>query len=1594
MAAGAHPNRGDSFGKSRVDHHRASPETASGQRVRTRLLRFGGSSLGSLLLFVASLVMAVAIHLNTPRARRMVAREVNRTLGPSFQGQIRLDRLGGLGLFGLSRADVTIDDPGGRPVLAVRGALVRVSTWAAARSAIFGKKNPITIELSTVSIDALDVRLDTDPAGKLDLLDALSPRTPSAPADPNARGLRLVIPRIALKHAWAHGHMDGAPALDIDLDDFLGSVDYAPDVVEGDVVIATIAARGIARGNDLVGSLQAHVKKPSDPNAKLGASLAWRGAVGSIAHTVRASLDEGKVDAVIDVPAIRPEGVRAFLPSAPVASSGSAHVEAHGTLPTVAMDLRVALGQAAFNARATAFIGVEKTAKLSLDAHDIDLHQFTASVPPSRLGVRGDLSAAMSADGALVGDAAFAFLGGSMGANGLPPVSIRARVSRPQPNELRANAEVVVEDPAAPTRLTARLSPKGESFTVAFALDSNVPELDRLPELHHALRGSCRLAANGSVDFTNMTLNASLEAAAESLVQGANSVKSAAIDAHAEGAVAAPRLEVALHSKDISAGSVRLASVDVLATGRATSPHVAVSAHGQDLPDIEGNVDLGFANGLSLSALRVVLARAGERALATANRVTVASGDFRVDEARIEGLGAPTVATLSMAPGVLHVRASTDGIDLARVSRLARLEKSLQRGTLAFNADVDLRHTGAFGRSTLDLSRAAALGARDLSAHLQAQLDGRRFAGTAHAQAAGIGYVDVQAPKIALGGAGALSLAAWRQAFGDLAVDVHVDLTRLAALVSPDKLPLGEARGEIAIQAHVARDDIRDLTPDMSLSVMTHHLVIAPKTHTVQDIDGVYVMTRPAWRLAGIDFNVDAKIDGDNGFLKLSTELRDAKGQLAQLEASTARFPYGDVLHHTGRLSADLRTTPFELRVIVPERGLGGLPDLLKQPYVTGKLHGEVTAAGTILVPKLHASVVVMQSKVAGTTRTMPIQLELAADYDGAHGKATIKGNSEGHEQLDAEAQIDGAVAQFLDASGSGAPWQASARAHLSGFPLETIVFLDDKLVAGQLSGDVSLTDLHRDAHADVALSVDALHVGNVAYKSARVDAKMDGRTLDATIHIDQNDGFVETKARASASWGAALAPALGQEQPLQLALSAKNFRVSGLLPFVDKWLDELDGRLDADTRIELDPKAKGARLSGALTLNKGAIEATAGGGEFHDIAAKLNFSPDGVITLEKLSAAGMTGALQATGSVRLDGTSLQSARAVVLIPSEAPIPLSAGGAEIGNVDGRLEISEVTQEGRGDPKARANVKIEVPHLRVSLPEGSSKHALSLGSIPKVRVGAHRGHPLTFVLFPVDSVKRTDTSASSKSGAGVDIHTHLADVQVVRGTQLKIDLTGQVEVKAAEATDVTGQIQLQPGGSLEVQGRKFQVESGTITFVGGDPSNPEIVVKAGWTAPDGTVVYANFVGPLKTGKVTLTAQPPLSQQEIVELLLFGTTGGKQSQSPSGSPATNALGTVGGEAAQPINHALSQLGLGAVSAKVDTSESSTPKPEVEVQIARDISLQIAVVLGQLIPGVNPDRTLVTLDWRFLSKWSLSATLGDAGSAIFDLLWQKRY
>ncbi|HEX8794717.1 MAG TPA: translocation/assembly module TamB domain-containing protein, partial [Polyangiaceae bacterium] len=1264
--------------------------------------------------------------------------------------------------------------------------------------------------------------------------------------------------------------------------------------------LAHVRAQGALAGGrslDVAGALQARLDQGAEADAIPDAMLNWDGSVGAIASSVRASVNPQRVDAVVDVPPFAASALRALVPDVPLERRGAAHVEVHGPPSDVQAKLQLVVDDATLDGTAS-YVGF-RSAEVSHGDADLTLHQ------------------------------------GNLGKTWVPDATLHATASLRGSSLVRALADLSVEEPGAPTRLTMQATPRGgEQPVVDFELESSSSDLTRVPQLAHAVRGSYRLSFAGRLDPNDRVIEGDLHATARGVGHGSAGVDEATIDGRAHGPLGDPVVYAAVRAGGLHAGSNRVDAAEVTAYGPAMSPHLVLAMQAPTLPNIEGSTDVALGHGVVLSSLRLALSHAGQLATVAARRIELggaAGGGLQVDDARVDGLGQPLLASATLGPAALHVRATTAGLDLARIARLAHVEKNLGAGSLGLDVDLNIGRRGAEGRARVDLTCAAIGEARDVDAHVAGSIQGRHVAAAIRASARDIGTFTLNAPALNLASDETRSLKAWRDAWGDVTFDADVDLGRMTALVPRQDLPLSEARGRVVARGHLERDDGHDFTPDFGLSLHTQDLVLAPRTPVSRDIDYVWVTPKPPWRLVGVDLDVDAHVDGQTGGTQLSLRARDHHGEIAQIDTSAATLPFEEFFHDKQTLDARLLRTPVELRFTMPERGLWTLPESLQQPFLTGRASAEVRASGTALAPHLDARVLLRGSRFQADVTAVPIDVELDLLYDGERANLDLRGVSKGSNVLDLKSLVHAPVAPLLEHTGPLA-WNADTKVHFDGFPLQSIPVLDDKLIAGEVRGDLDLTGLHQDARVRADLNVDDLRVGGVAYRSGALHARADGQGLDADLRIDQSDGFVETTAHASATWGASLAPTLDPKRPLEASLDAKRFRLGGLEPMVQGVLDEIDGRLDGGVRVQLDPSTRSARMSGGLALSEGRFQASAGGGEFHDVSGQVQVTPDGVIALQKLTAYGMSGYLEASGKAQMRGTSLESAHASITIPSNAAVPLSASGTSVGDVDGRFDI---TATARGNTM---NVEVNVPEARVALPQASSGHAQALGPMKNVRIGAHRGDAGKLVTFPLDpmkGVKVPEGRAEAQAQSGeLSLAVKLQDVQVVRGKDLTVALGGNLKVDTsgggASGPAVTGQINLKPGGRLSVQGKTFTVEHGTVTFVD-DPANPQVVVKASYQAQDGTLVYADFVGPLKTGKVTLSSEPPLPRQEIVELLLFGTTSGPQPQTPAGTPATQAITTVGGEATQPLNHMLNQLGLGAVTAKVGSSEAGTAQPE---------------------------------------------------------------
>jgi translocation and assembly module TamB len=484
--------------------------------------------------------------------------------------------------------------------------------------------------------------------------------------------------------------------------------------------------------------------------------------------------------------------------------------------------------------------------------------------------------------------------------------------------------------------------------------------------------------------------------------------------------------------------------------------------------------------------------------------------------------------------------------------------------------------------------------------------------------------------------------------------------------------------------------------------------------------------------------------------------------------------------------------------------------------------------------------------------------------------------------------------------------------------------------------------------------------------------------------------------------WGDEVAPSPDGTQPAEVKLAAKNFRLIAFAPFAQGALDELDGILNADASLHVKPGFKDGSLDGTITIDKGLVESPAVGEELHDVRAKITMSPWGTWNVQELSGRATSGRFTATAQAKMDGFHVESAAAHLMIAEKDKVPVTMQGTALGQAWGNVDVKgAMSKDGK-----QLDIDVSVPKLHVDLEDATGHSVESTDLDPTITVGMHDKHG-TMERLPFDGAQALkppppkDPPPGTPPPMAIHVVTHLGpDLEVRRGTMLKVYVTGGPTIDTGVKTTVSGDVRI-ANGYVELQGKRFKIEDSKVVFTGQPVDDPLVQASAVYEAPDAdqTKVTAKFVGPVKTGKVTLESEPKLTDAQILSLLMFGTSDGTFGESAppgqSGNDTTQAASVAGGVVTDGLNKAIGGVTGGLeVQTAVDTQQSGNPRPEVEVALSRTVSATVLYSLGVPPPGDNPDDTLLLIDWRFHGHYSTETTLGDKGTTIVDLAWKYRY
>ena len=1525
-----------------------------------RVLGVIGAVVGTTVTFASAAVGGVLLHLDAPVTRRLVATQVNAALHGVLTGELTIERIGSIGLGGIGGVRARVKDGDGVQVLFVDGVKVRVDGIGAARSALFGK-GPITIDVSQVSIDHVDVALDADKTNEnLRIANAFQPKPDDKPKPPDnspSRGVKVSAPNVVLRHAWFHGAPPGAPALDGELSDLKGNAHLDPDKIDANLERVALVTRALPKAVDPRGTIGAHFAMPFEGEGMVIQGK-FDGFVAGIPAVAEGGMDGKKVEGRVDIAHAPGTTIGAIIGGEALNSDASLHAEAHGTLPHIDGIAKVTLGHGSLDLDANVDLGDQTKINAKVAARHFDLREIDATLPPSDLGFDGRGNVALGPAGAIAGRASVDTLPGRLDADKLPVIHVRSAFTQ---DTAWAGARIL--DPNMPTEIAIALVPQGKTKIIDAQVRSDLKDLSKVPRLASlGTKGSATIRAEGRVNVDTRMIIGHADVIGERISRGDQRIAKLSAKATAEGTI-----------DDMTVDS------SVLLNG--------VSASGYTADSVDAKARVIASDRIVVENASVVLQEKTSRVVAKASRVTVAGSDISVQGASVEGLGEPINASFEKNPGRMHVKIAAPSIDLKRVMLLAKVS-GIDEGFASIDGDVALDGRGdAKGELHAKVEKLQTGKMQNGVATVDAVFDKRKVDLTIGAVLQGIATVAVQTSGVELGGR-VDDPKSWEHAKGRAEVSIDTDLSRVSELVPDGMLPVSELGGELIVRGSVWRRD-PTLSPRTHFTAYTRGLVVAGATAPEPEHSDTKVKGVAPWRSQDVDFAADVKLDPETADNEVSVRLHDVHGNIVALDAKSI-LPLDQIIADPDHVLDKVKTAPISVRVVVPKRNLNQMPAILGLGQSSsGTVDADLQIGGTIMEPRVdfEAHGKNVKTSVANIGNASTIKLT----YDGKAADLGVEMANKDKKLLTVVSHADIAMKDLLEPqAGRELPWSANAKATFDEFPLNAIPAAADQRVRGKVSGTIALDDMHKDAKVKGLLDLKNLSVGGVKYDKGQIKVDVGGGKASAMVRIDQTDGFVQADASAGLAWGAALVPTLDNEQPLEAKLQAKAFRVAALAPFVQGPVAELDGRLEANATAHLEKGA--AKLSGNVDFHDGVIGLSALGGSFKDVKAKASLSEDGTVKVEGVELHDAEGVLTASANAKLNGFSLEHADAKIDIPKNKPLDIALQGTPVG----RVSASATVDVKATDEMKQITVVVNVPHVDAELPQSLKTGVQDLNPPEKIRVGVFRKSG-EFSKLPMNASDLKAAEPPKPSTTKVDVDIKLGEVTVTRGNQVKIIVTGEPKIAIGETTQITGQIELKQG-SIDVQGKEFTVERGTVTFQPQDASNPIVVATATWTAEDGTKVFADFTGPVKTGKVNLRSEPSRPKNEVLALILFGSADGMGGTPQSGGQApdgrTQAATAVGGGfAAQGLSEALDDLAGIKAQARIDSTNANNPRPELEVQVAKNISVKFGHVLGTP-PITAPDTNLATVEWRFRRAWSLATTFGDAGKAQLDAVWQKRY
>lgn len=1547
-------------------------------RVRSRWRRVLRALALGLAALVGLVALALAVVLATPFGRDFLRVRVNAVLAEQFAGTLVIDRLGGAGPAGVSGVDVTVLDARNQRVLSARGCSVDANVpglgWAFATKS--GRDIVIDLAARCAHVEA---RLIDDGTGSPTIASAFDPRV-ETPEPEGGESPRIVIRSLELDHAWVHGSLSGTP-LDVELLQLFATLESAR-ALDLKVERSRVIGRGLPAVRETRGWLSAAVHQEPEAEVRVGAEL--RGTTLGSDYSLSAALDGERLSGAVVVPALSPATLREFAPELDVGERAMLVASAGGSFDELWFDAELSGSNGRLASHGVLTTGEPVTLDASVSLRDVELGRFVKGAPAGQVALHGSVWLEMGDDmhGLYRVDAAGSTLLGER----LTRFSLHGDLKRAEGDDLMLSGELALGAQGIGSTLSYTLR-SGDTTRLRAKLDADLAD----PAL---IARPASLFVDGAVDARvdyeiepnriEATANAHLTRVR---VPGSLDAADIEIEASARGLVSEPALRADLAVRRLEAAGRAFQAVRLRASGSPARFQLQGSAEDERSRPFDLAARLSLKDGVHVDGASVVRGEGGD-----ALRVGVERARFSESEIEVKGLmiaGAGTArADLRYKNGIESLRFESNELDGVRLAREAAIDLPLQKLTISLSGEYSRASGEGFARGEAKalVKRTPAVNQPDqqprpLPLALTVDLAARdgTLSGKAEIDAAGT-RVQLDADEVRASSLAAVARAPLATP-GSVRLSGVIDLANLSDIGVLSAAGVERAAGKLNLEVFVpeirkaGRNSVVVHVASRGLELVGQRAPASrvPDTATAERVE--------PWVVRGIDVDMTLAAAFAEHHAGVSGRLFDEHGTLLEARVES-ELPPGSVVRPewiSSFLDARVRA-----ELTLPKRRLSQLPPAIRPATIDGSISARVTAEGTPrrpdVVARVQASKLRMQSDRSDQLDPIDANVEVAYAREGGRMEAVAAVDRRPALKLSSRWSGDLAAVPAAVESAAPSPVQGAAQLDLERFPLSLVPALASRRVQGVLDGKVEVEGFGRAPVVTADVRATRFAVDRIAPADGTLRAKLEGAKVEAGVELHAGASRAKISWDGGVDWGAKVVPASIKSRALHAEL--RRFELGTVFPLVEGDVSELSGKVDADVHvIEREP---GPDVRGQLALRDGVLQIPAIGQRFHDIEAKATLV-NGEVSVPNLRARGITGALSASARARLRNLELTEATASVKIKEDEKIPVTVEGVSMGDAWGDLAFRFARTD--GSTRLEANVE----RLHVHMPEMAPSSVQGFEPAAHVKVGVFRRDG-AFSAIPMQPIQAADEGGQGKQTGGETLlRVKIGnEVWVHQGEKFDVRFRGAFDARLGEEPRLEGKIDL-AGGTLDVSGKRFEIETGTITFNG--PIEQAIVTAtARWDSPAGYSVYADFSGTVSDGKIELRSEPPLARDEVLSLLLFGTPDGSVG-SGSGDQATTAASVAGDTAAAGLNQLLTRFTELDVSARIDTS-TGTARPELVLQVTPRLTARVTRALGEPTPGQSPDRTFFTLELRLRRRWSLAAIVGDHGGTALEVVWRLRY